>query len=101
MGPLDILRTQEASQIKHMENQRIQHLQEQGMKNFQTMVEHEHTKTKELTKSENPEYRYDAKEKGNNKYYSSDKKRKDKKEEEKKGKNGAKPQTGGSFDILI
>ncbi|HWT76786.1 MAG TPA: hypothetical protein VN258_18965 [Mobilitalea sp.] len=100
MGPIDIMRSQEASQIKHMEIQRTQHLQEQASKSFQSMVENEHNKPKELTKSDNPEYRYDAKEKGNNQYTGSNNKRKEKKEEEKKDNKDAKSPRKG-FDMLI
>lgn len=101
VGPIDIIRTQEAAQIKHMELQRTQHQHEQSTINYQTMVENEHNKPKELTKSDNPEYRYDAKEKGNNQNYGAGKKRKEKKEEEnKEGKDKKTPKNGG-FDMLI
>jgi len=100
MGPLDIMRTQEASQIKHMELQRTQHQQDQSSKSFQTTIEHDQNKPKETTKSDNPEYRYDAKEKGNNPYYGSNKK-KEKKEEKKDTKDTKQPGKSGGFDILI
>lgn len=99
LNPIDVMRTQEASQIKHMQNQRTQHAQEQINKNFQTMIEHEHIKPKETTKSDNPEYRYDAKEKGNNQYSGNGGKNREKKEEDKKDSKA--PATRGGFDILI
>ncbi len=101
--PIDIMRTQEASTIKHMESSRAQHTQEQLSKNFQTLVEQEHYKPKETTKSDNPEYRYDAKEKGNNQYFGSGSKKKGKKEEAKKEtkKESKQPPKRGGFDMLI
>lgn len=101
VGPIDIMRTQEASQIKHIELQRAQHQHDQSSINYQTMVENEHNKPKELTKSDNPEYRYDAKEKGNNQYYGSNNKKKEKKDEEKKDGKDKKSPGKGRFDMLI
>lgn len=99
INPIDIMRTQEASTIRHMENTRIQHAQEQISKNFQTIVEQKQNKPKEATKSENSEYRYDAKEKGNNSYYSANSDTKKKKEEEKK--DSKQSLKSGGFDVLI
>lgn len=101
MKPLDIMRSQEASQLKHMEVQRNQHLQGQASKGFQTMVENQQKKPVETTKSDNPEYRYDAKEKGNNQYYSNNNNRKDKEEKKKVNKSTKTDQKGSGFDILI
>lgn len=102
INPIDIMRTQEASTIKHMESTRAQHAQEQISKNFQTIVEQDHNKPKETTKSDNPEYRYDAKEKGNNEYYGSGNKKKEKKEDNQKDKKETrKTQKSGGFDVLI
>lgn len=99
LNPIDVMRTQEASQIRHMQDQRTQHAQEHINKNFQTMIEHEHIKPKEATKSDNPEYRYDAKEKGNNQYSGNGGKNKEKKKENKK--EAKAPAIGSGFDILI
>lgn len=99
INPIDIMRTQEASTIKHMESSRTQHAQEQISKNFQTLVEQDHNKPKETTKSDNPEYRYDAKEQGNNSYYSANGEKKKKKEEEKKESKQTLKSKG--FDVLI
>jgi hypothetical protein len=98
VNPIDIIRTQEASQIKHIENQRTQHMQDQVSKNFEAMIEQEQQKPKEPTKSENTEYRYDAKKKGNNQYYGDGHNKKEAKKE--KPKMNAKPNDGG-IDILI
>ncbi len=97
VGPIEVIRAQEATQIRHMDAQRAQHAQEMINKNFQTMVEHEHNKPVETTKPENTEYRYDAKEKGNNQYTGSDSK---KKEKENKKDPKDTPKSGG-IDILI
>jgi hypothetical protein len=74
--------------------------QEQLAKNFQALVKQEHQKPVQTMKSENTEYRYDAKEKGNNQFYSSNGKKKEKKKEEKLKESSKSPQRGG-FDILI
>jgi hypothetical protein len=99
VGPIEIIRAQEATQIKHMDAQRAQHAQEQLSTNFQNMIRKEQTKPNQTAKSENTEYRYDAKEKGNSQYSGSG--GKSKKKEEKPSsepKNGAK---SGGIDILI
>lgn len=98
INPIDILRTQEAAQFKHIESQRAQHAQDQINHNFQSVIEHEHDRPKEATKSDNSEYRYDAKQKGNNQYHGSKENKKEKKEENKESK---KPTRRGGFDILI
>lgn len=100
MNPLDIMRSQESSQMKHMEIQRNQHLQGQASKGFQTLVENQQKKPVETKKSDNPEYRYDAKERGNNQYYSNHK-RKDKEEKKKEIKVSKSDQKGSGFDIMI
>lgn len=96
--PIDILRTQEASQLRHMEDQRTQHAQVQISKSFQNMVEQEQSKPKETTKADQSEYRYDAKEQGKNQYYGSGDKQKQKKDDNEKPE--VPPKSKG-FDILI
>ena len=100
VGPIEVIRAQEATQIKHMDTQRAQHAQEQISRNFQNMVQQEQSKPTETTKTDNAEYRYDAKEKGNNQYKGSEDKRRKKEEKKDDAKNVAKPKSGG-FDILI
>jgi hypothetical protein len=100
VGPIEIIRAQEATQIRHVDAQRAQHAQEQLSKNFQNMIQQEQSKPTQAAKSENTEYRYDAKDKGNNQYSGSGEK-KQKKDEEKPSsepKNGAR---SGGIDILI
>lgn len=101
MKPLDIVRSQEASQIKLMEVQRSHQIQGQVEKGFQNQVENQQKRPVETKKSDNPEYRYDAKEKGNNQYYSNNKKRKDKEDEKKETKNSKSDKIGNGFDMLI
>lgn len=100
INPIDVMRSQEASNIKHIENQRYQHAQEQVGKSFQETKLHEQQKPTDTEKSDNNEYRYDAKKKGNNEYKGSSKKKNNNGKEENKKSN--KPQnTGGGIDILI
>jgi hypothetical protein len=101
VGPIEVIRAQEATQIRHMDAQRAQHAQEQISRNFQNMVQQEQSKPTETTKSENNQYRYDAKEKGNNQYKGSSGKREKKEESKDAPKKGLdKPKSGG-IDILI
>ena len=99
-NPIDIIRTQEAAQIKHMQNQRTQYMQDQFGKNFQQIIEHEKRKPTELNKTENNEYRYDAKEKGNNQYHGDTGGKKEKKKEKERPKNRKDPGEG-RLDVLI
>lgn len=96
--PLDAIKSQEASQIKYMENQRLINAQLQSNKNMQNAIREETTRANETSKSDNPEYRYDAKEKGKNSHHGS-KKQKEREESKKKKTNNLK-KTGG-IDILI
>jgi len=102
INPIDIIRTQEAAQIKHMQNQRAQSIEDQFGRNFQHIIEQENHKPTELDKTENNEYRYDAKNKGNNQYQADGGGKKEKKKEKDKGKPGDTGRPGGSkLDILI
>lgn len=84
--PIDIAmippKSQEASQVQNASNQRQTHAQEQLGIQYNQNVKHNSQQTVKATKSENNEYRYDAKEKGNGSY--SNKKKKGKKNDEKK-----------------
>lgn len=99
INPIDMMRSQEATQIKHVENQRMQYAQDQSENSFQNLIQHEQSKTTQAAKSDNKEYRYDAKEKGNNQYKGSQGKKNRKDQEEKSKSN--KQQKSGGFDILI
>jgi hypothetical protein len=99
INPMDIMKSQEASQLKYIDNHRNQQEQMQIGRNFQNLIRNEQAKTQQAAKSENTEYRYDAKEKGRNSYFGSGGERKQKEEENKKDTKG--PTKSGGFDILI
>ncbi len=99
--PIDIIKTQEVAQIKHMENQRMQTAQDQIGKNFQKMIHQEQNKPTQAAKSDNNEYRYDAKEKGNSEYKNLGGQKKGKEKEEEKEKKESKDKHTGGIDILI
>ncbi len=99
--PIEVIRAQEATQIKHKDTQRAQHAQEQVGRNFQNIVQQKQSKPTQTTKADQNEYRYDAKEKGNNQNYSPGGKKKEKEEEKDKSKAAKNMSHGGSFDMLI
>lgn len=101
VGPLEVIRAQEATQIKHMDAQRIQHAQEQIDRSFQSIVQEKQQKPVETSKSDQMEYRYDAKEKGNNQYYGPGGDKRKKKEEKDKSKAAKSTPHNGGFDIRI
>jgi hypothetical protein len=53
--PIDIMKTQEVSQYKHIQNQKTQHEQVQISKNFHNMIQTESSKPLQTNKSENKE----------------------------------------------
>ena len=91
-------KTQEASQIQHAHQQKQAHAQDQLGVQYQNNLHHDSQKTVKTVKSENNEYRYDAKEKGNGKF-GNQKKGKQKKEEKENKKKKVIPVSG--FDIRI
>jgi len=91
-------KTQEASQFQHAHQQKQAHAQEQLGVQYHNTLQHNSQQTVKMTKSENNEYRYDAKEKGNGKF-SGQKKGKKKQEQEEEKKETAVPVRG--FDIRI
>lgn len=94
-----IPRTNEVSNVKHVEMQRPTDEQAQMNSTFQQQIKHEQRKTVESQKGENKEFRYDAKEKGNGQTF-SDKNKKGKKKQEEIPRN-TRPTNGSSFDIKI
>lgn len=98
--PIEIMKSQEASQLKHIESHRNQHEQVQINKNFQNLIQAENSRTMQTSKSDTKEFRYDAKEKGNNSYYGSPNKENKEKEEEKKN-DTREPEKSGGIDILV
>jgi len=96
------MKSQEVSQYKHVQSQKAQHEQVQISKSFQSHIQDEASKPVQTTKSENKEFRYDAKEKSRNSYSGSGGKGKQNKDKKKKD-NGSNNNTGrpGGIDILI
>lgn len=88
--PIDIAmippKTQEVSQVQNASNQRQTHAQEQLGVQYNQNIKHNSQQTVKAAKSENNEYRYDAKEKGKNSHSGNKKKGKkqDKKEKDDK-----------------
>jgi hypothetical protein len=101
VGPIEVIRAQEATQIRHMDTQRAQHAQEQISRNFQNMVQQDQRKPVETAKTDNTEYRYDAKEKGNNQYKGSSGKQSKKENNKSDSKKGTDIPKSGGIDILI
>ena len=92
-------KTQEASQHQIAHQQKQAHAQEQLEVQYNTNLQHNQQQTVKMTKSENNEYRYDAKEKGNGKFFGGKKDKKKKEQEEAKEK--GKPLLPHGFDIRI
>lgn len=96
--PLDIMKSQEVSHYKQYESNRVQQQQAQLGKNFQNSIQKELRKPNEAMKSDHKDFRYDAKEKGNNQYFGSGNNKKQKKEDKKESK---PTERHGGIDILI
>lgn len=99
--PIDIVKSQEVSQYKQLQSNKLQHEQAQLSKSFQNMVRSEAQKPVETTKSEYNEFRYDAKEESRNKYsgMGGRRKQKENKKEDKRPDN--KNDRPGGINILI
>lgn len=91
-------KTQEASLHKQQENQKPMHDQMQIHQQFNSEIKHNNQMTVKTIKSDNKEYRYDAKEKGNSSYAGSDSNKKKKKDKQNNSKADVRP---GSIDIKI
>jgi hypothetical protein len=104
ISPIEVIslptKSQEASQMKSLEQQRPANEQMALNEKFRDEIMRHSEQTVAATKADNPEYRYDAKEKGNNPYYAQQKKKKLKKEEKKSNKD-ATLTNHKSFDIKI
>lgn len=103
LKPIDVMKSQGVSHFKHIESQRSHHEQVQISKHLQDTIREERTKTTQTFKSENNEFRYDAKEKGNGSYpgYRNHSRKKDNKQDNKNDKETSKPTKFGGIDILI
>ncbi|MDF2608555.1 MAG: hypothetical protein K0R92_29 [Lachnospiraceae bacterium] len=102
--PIDIVtmapKSQEVSQYKHQESQRTLNEQAQLNNQFNSQIKHNNQQTVKTLKGDNQEYRYDAKEKGNNPHHQ----KKNKKDKEKNSNSETTPKdkiNPGSFDIKI
>lgn len=99
--PIDIVKSHEASQFRHLQNQRLQHEQVHISKNFQNQIQAEISRPVETTKSENNEFRYDAKEESRNKYSGQKGQKKQKGDKNKDKGSGLDRGRHGGIDILI
>jgi hypothetical protein len=90
-------KSQEASLYKHQESQKPLNEQIAIGQQINNHIKHDSQQTVKTIKSDNKEYRYDAKEKGNNSY-SESKRDKKKKEKEAAPKDNFR---SGSIDIKI
>lgn len=100
--PIDVMKSQEVSQYRHIQSQKPQHEQVQISKSFQNLIESEANKPLQASKSDNREFRYDAKEESRNSYKGRGGKGKRDKENQNKDddsdNNSGRP---GGIDILI
>lgn len=90
-------KSQEASHLRQGELSRMAGQQAETVQSFEKEIRQNSQQTVKMSESENPEYRYDAKEKGNGSYGNSGKGKKEKKKEEKSDI----PVRPGGFDIRI
>lgn len=90
-------KSQEVSLHKQQEVQKPINDQIQVNNQFKNEIRHNSHQTVKTSPSDNPEYRYDAKEKGNNSYSGSNSKKKSK----DKNQNTKSDNKTGSIDIRI
>lgn len=99
--PIDMVtmapKSQEVSQHKQQEVQKPFQEQLQASSQFKSEIRHNSQQAVKTSKGDNPAYRYDAKEKGNNSYQDSKQK---KKQKEKETESGSRKKTN-SIDIRI
>lgn len=91
-------KSQEVSFVKHTETQKPLVEQQQMTMKMNEEIKHNSNQAVPTKKSVNPEYRYDAKEKGNNSYFGQEKKQK-KKDPDKEKK--ANTSSTGRIDIRV
>ena len=90
-------KSQEASHYKQHDSQRPINEQAQISSQIKNEIHHNNIQAVKTNKSENKEYRYDAKEKGNNSYAGSNQKKKQKDKETAPKDNFR----SGSIDIKV
>ncbi len=102
--PIEMLsmvpKSQEASIVHHSEHVRQNAQQQGGMQKVEQQARQNVQQTVKATHAENPEYRYDAKEQGNNSY-SSDRQKKKKQEPKKNEQSESNTPSQGGFDVRI
>ena len=94
-------KSQEASMQHHAENTKQVNQQLNGMQQIENQARQNTQQTVRAANADNPEYRYDAKEHGNNEYYGGQREKKKKKDEEKKEEGTVKKTSPGRFDVRI
>lgn len=101
--PIEVIsmapKSQAVTPIKHQDVQKPVNDQQQLNQQFNQEIKHNSQQTVRTIKSENNEFRYDAKEKGSNSY--NDSKKKEKKESNNKDNKKNPPFRSGSIDIKI
>lgn len=93
-------KSQDASYQKQQQTQKPINEQIQIHQHINSEIKHNNQQAVRLQKGDNTEYRYDAKEKGNNSY-SGSKQKKDKKDKNEKNQKLKQSQMPGSIDIRI
>ena len=98
-----IPKSQEASHVKQGELAKDASRQAEAMQHIENQANDNTQRTVRMSETENPEYRYDAKEKGNNSYSGQEHKKgeEDREEEEKKKKGFNMTDHPGGIDIRI
>lgn len=96
--PIDAVRSQDAVQLKHGENQKMQMAQSHISDKASEQALEKSQKVVDVFEAENTEYRYDAKEKGNGTYSGNGRGKKKKNKEDPELNEPIKP---GGFDVLI
>lgn len=103
ISPIEMIsfvpKSQEASQIKNNEQQKPMNEQMAFANQFKDDIKKNSEQTVASTKSDNPEYRYDAKEGGKNSSYEQQKKKK--KKDKTMESSTLLPEEQHSFDIKI
>ena len=94
-------KSQEASMLHSASNARNVAQQQSGMQEIAQVVRHNEQQVVHAASAENPEFRYDAKEKGNGSYSGEEKKKKKKENESGHSEEGQGKGSHSGFDIRI
>ena len=93
-------KSQEVSNIHSQNNAKNVAMQQNGMQELASEARHHEQQVVQTTSSQNPEYRYDAKEQGNGSYQDGQKKKKKKEDESEHTEEKITSKKHG-FDIRI